>query len=85
MKKDVDEHIVKLPNGKYRLVSKKSGKNLGTYSSRAGAAKRERAVEYFKHQHEDAEPSKKIKSFKEFVGDLPDVHNSDQEADSEEE
>lgn len=43
------EHIVKIGD-KYRLVSKKSGKNLGTYPSKAGAEKREREVEYFKHQ-----------------------------------
>jgi len=48
--------IKKLPDGEYRLVSKKSGKNLGTYSSRAGAVKREQDVEYFKHQHEEIEP-----------------------------
>lgn len=35
--------------GKYELESKKTHKNLGTYSSRAGAVNRERQVEYFKH------------------------------------
>lgn len=44
----IDEIIRKLDNGKYRLYSK-SGKNLGTYGSRAGAEKRERQVQYFKH------------------------------------
>ena len=43
------EHIVKVGN-QYRLVSKSSGKNLGTYPSRAGAEKRERQVQYFKHK-----------------------------------
>ena len=43
------EHIVKT-NGGYRLVSKKTGKNLGTYPSRAGAERRERQVQYFKHK-----------------------------------
>ena len=46
------EHIVKIGD-KYRLVSKKSGKNLGTYPTRAGALKREREVEYFKHMGEE--------------------------------
>jgi len=32
------------------LVSKKTGRNLGTYPTRAGAEKRERQVQYFKHQ-----------------------------------
>lgn len=46
----VEEHIVKVKGG-YRLVSKKSGKNLGTYPTKAGAEKRERQVQYFKHQN----------------------------------
>lgn len=45
----LDEHIVKIGD-KYRLVSKKSGKNLGTYPSKADAEKREREVQYFKHK-----------------------------------
>ena len=45
----VQEHIVKVGN-KYRLVSKATGKNLGTYPSRAGAERRERQVQYFKHK-----------------------------------
>lgn len=48
----MNEHIVKVGAG-YRLVSKKTGKNLGTYSSKAGAEKRERQVQYFKHMGED--------------------------------
>jgi hypothetical protein len=36
--------------GGYRLVSK-SGKNLGTYDTKAGAEKRERQVQYFKHKN----------------------------------
>lgn len=51
---EIDEHIVKI-GSQYRLVSKKSGKNLGTYSSKAGAEKRERQVQYFKHHAEEAE------------------------------
>jgi hypothetical protein len=39
--------IKKVKDG-YRLVSKK-GKNLGTYQDKAGAAKREKQVQYFKH------------------------------------
>ena len=46
--------IRKLPNGEYRLYSKKTDKagkrkNLGTFKSRAAAEKHERAVQYFKH------------------------------------
>jgi hypothetical protein len=46
--------IRKLQTGEFRLYSRKidpkSGKrrNLGTFSSRAAAAKHERAVQYFK-------------------------------------
>ena len=47
LKDFINEHIVKV-GSQYRLVSKKSGKNLGTYSTRAGALNRERQVQYFK-------------------------------------
>lgn len=53
-KQFLGEHIVKSGNN-YRLLSKRTGKNLGTYSSRAGAEKRERQVQFFKHQHEDVQ------------------------------
>lgn len=43
------ESIVKTNSG-FRLVSKKSGKNLGTYPSRAGAERRERQVQFFKRK-----------------------------------
>lgn len=46
--KGVPETIRKVKGG-YRLVSKKSGRNLGTYPTRTGAEKRERQVQYFKH------------------------------------
>jgi hypothetical protein len=35
--------------GGYRLLSR-SGRNLGTSKTKAGAVKRERQVEYFKHR-----------------------------------
>ncbi len=50
--KTFNEHIVKTDGG-YKLVSKKSGKNLGTASSLEGIKKRERQVQYFKHMNED--------------------------------
>ena len=46
--------IRKLTSGKYRLYPRKKNprtgrrRNLGTFSSRAGAEKHERAVQYFK-------------------------------------
>jgi hypothetical protein len=49
---ELDEHIVK-QGSSFELKSKKTGKNLGKYKSKAGAVKRERQVEYFKHLHED--------------------------------
>lgn len=49
-----NEHIEKI-GSKYRLVSKKTGKNLGTYDSKAGAEKREKQVEYFKSVNEAAD------------------------------
>jgi hypothetical protein len=48
--------IRKLASGKYRLYSRKlnpkTGKrrNLGTFDTRAGAEKRERAVQFFKRR-----------------------------------
>ena len=51
--KELREHIIKTGSG-YKLVSKKTGKNLGTATSKAGIEKREREVEYFKHQHEES-------------------------------
>lgn len=39
----------------YRLVSKHGHKNLGTYPTKAGAEKRERQVQYFKHAGEGVE------------------------------
>ena len=49
--------IRKLPSGEYRLYSRKkdpkSGRrrNLGTFKTREGAEKHERAVQYFKRAH----------------------------------
>ncbi|MGH9516485.1 MAG: hypothetical protein ACRD3P_12505 [Terriglobales bacterium] len=48
--------IRKLKSGEYRLYSRKKDaktgkrKNLGTFSSRAGAEKHERAVQFFKRR-----------------------------------
>lgn len=42
------EETIRKVKGGYRLVSH-SGKNLGTYPSKGGAEKRERQVQYFKH------------------------------------
>lgn len=50
--------MIKKVDGKYVLYSKsKSGghrKRLGTYTSRAGAMKREKQIQYFKHLKEEA-------------------------------
>lgn len=40
--------IIKVKNG-YRLVSKSTGRNLGTFSTLAQAKKRERQVQFFKN------------------------------------
>lgn len=43
--------IRKLPGQrKWRLTSEKTGRNLGTYSTRAGAVARERQVNFFKYR-----------------------------------
>ena len=46
--KELEEHIGRVKGG-YRLYSHK-GKNLGTFSTKAGAEKHEREVQYFKHK-----------------------------------
>jgi len=52
--------IRKLPNGKYRVLSENE-KNLGTSDSKAGAIKRLKQVEYFKHKdHGNAHDEKVI-------------------------
>ena len=49
-----DDMIRKLPSGEYRLYSRKKDpktgrrRNLGTFATREGAEKHERAVQYFK-------------------------------------
>ena len=53
-KSTTNEHIVKHGSG-YRLVSKKTGKNLGDFPTRAAAEKHEREVQYFKHAGESVE------------------------------
>lgn len=67
--RSVNEHIIKVGD-KYRLVSKKTGKNLGTYDTKAGAEKREREVQYFKH-HEDTHMS--VPTFKQFMSEQPET------------
>ena len=49
------EHIVKVKGG-YELKSKHGNKNLGKYPTKAGAEKRERQVQYFKHAGESVIP-----------------------------
>ncbi len=50
-------YIRKLKNGKFRVVSR-TGKNLGTYTSKEAAKKRLRQVEYFKHLKKSASENK---------------------------
>jgi len=45
----ISNHIEKLKDGKYRLLSHE-GKNLGTFDSKSAAEKHEGEVEYFKHK-----------------------------------
>lgn len=45
---EIHSETIRKIKGGYRLYSKK-GKNLGTYPSKKGAEKRERQVQYFKH------------------------------------
>ena len=47
------DEVIRKKGGKYCLFSKKTKKNLGCYPTRAGAVKREKQVQYFKHLKED--------------------------------
>lgn len=47
------DEVIRKKNGKYCLFSKKTKRNLGCYPTRAGAMKRERQVQYFKHLKEE--------------------------------
>jgi hypothetical protein len=44
----LQETIVRV-GSKFKLVSKNSGKNLGTYDTKHEAEQREKQVQYFKH------------------------------------
>lgn len=46
------DEIIRKKDGKYCLFSKKTKRNLGCYPTRAGAVKREKQVQYFKHLKE---------------------------------
>jgi hypothetical protein len=42
--------MIKKEGNKYRVVSEKTGRNLGESETKEGALKRLRQVEYFKHK-----------------------------------
>ena len=50
--------IRKIKEG-YRVVSEKSGRNLGTYKTKDEAKERLRQVEFFKHQGANSSKGKK--------------------------
>jgi hypothetical protein len=47
------DEVIRKKDGKYCLFSKKTNRNLGCYPTRAGAMKREKQVQYFKHLKEN--------------------------------
>lgn len=67
--------IKKLKSGKYRLYSKKKGKdgkrkNLGTYDSLAGAKQREKEVQTFKHMADDGKSDSKCDKVVKLMSDM---------------
>lgn len=56
---DAAKETIEKHGSQYRLVSKHGHKNLGTYPTKAGAEKRERQVQYFKHAGEGVEEGKR--------------------------
>jgi len=73
----LEERIIK-KGSKYCLMSKKSNKNLGCYSSRKGAMNREKQVQYFKHLKETIIREELYKALLE-EGFLDDVVNKGKE------
>ena len=73
---EIEEHIVKSGSG-YKLVSKKTGKNLGSYPTKAGAEKRERQVQFFKHQHEETELEELFDIIEEVVDGIAEENDLD--------
>ena len=51
VKRVIKERLIHTGN-KYKLVSKKTGRHLGTFDSKKDAIKRERQIQYFKHKGE---------------------------------
>jgi len=47
------DEVIRKKDGKYCLFSKKTKRNLGCYPTKAGAMKREKQVQYFKHLKEE--------------------------------
>ena len=41
--------VIRKVGGEWKLESQKTGRNLGTYGSKAGAVHREKQVEFFKN------------------------------------
>lgn len=63
---EVAEHIVKHGGG-YRILSKKTGKNMGTFPSKSAAEKHEREIQYFKHMGESVQFNSKQEVINHFV------------------
>lgn len=51
--------MIRKVKGGFRLVSKGTGRNLGTFKTRAEAEKRERQVQFFKRSKGGNRPRKK--------------------------
>ncbi|HEX4104048.1 MAG TPA: hypothetical protein VHZ04_01035 [Candidatus Paceibacterota bacterium] len=51
--------MIKKVGKKYMVVSEKTGRSFGTYTTKAEAEKRLRQVEYFKHAKGKAAPKRK--------------------------
>ncbi len=51
--------IIRKVKGGFRLVSKRTGKNLGTFKTKAEAQRREQQVQFFKRQGKPAGKKKR--------------------------
>ena len=77
---NLQETIIKI-NNKYRLVSKSTGRNLGTFDTKEEAEKREQQVQFFKHKNEEVKMSQEEQleedTIRKWKNDIKSKHGDD--------
>lgn len=77
---NLQETIIKI-NNKYRLVSKSTGRNLGTFDTKEEAEKREQQVQFFKYKNEEVKMSQEEQleedTIRKWKNDIKSKHGDD--------